>query len=831
MRQQTARTREKNYNFAEGGMVMNRVLINCLVAARMSRFAVRIVLAASLLPGVAFAEEFIVTTDHGGAGSLRQAVDDANNNGNPSEIDTIRFAADIHTIYPGSLARPDHNDGEGLGPIIVTQSLSIIGPGRYELTIDGDFYWIDGTGQLNGTYPSASSVVITGASGLLFEVRIPEYPEYPANPVEDQEKIKFTLSGVTVKRTMAVVFAREGVDSVDLLNMSIVENAKKDEGSFVIVMDAILNMDSVRIEGNFSEASLVAADSSVLRNVTVQFNKIKDWPYSFSFSGDRLEVVDSHIDTGKAQFYTVAENNFFTNTVFTNDTSQFSGVLNTTNNLVMRNVTVMTAPLSNDNPNGDIASHLDHHLDDVEADVVVDLGNTVFGTINLQQEDPDYDLMQPFVRISKATSLIAYTHADDGSLTGVGLSTEVSEGPSFLDSTGNPKSGSPLIDAGENDLAILANNDSSDPIPLEYDVKGQNRISGDAVDIGAIEVQSLHAVNDEYTISENEALFERAPGVLANDTFDLPGTLKRNSIIITTQPTHGHIDVSNKSGGFLYTPDQDFYGTDSFAYIAAFSDPVGLLGPAWVTITVEPIAQPPVVVTDSHEVVHEETLIISAPGVLGNDLHPDNLLPTPPHEGLTAELVSPPSSGVLKLSPDGSYTYKSVAPGTYSFFYKAVDPLGEMSEAGEVVIVVHPIGSELGHQGLSHGYWKKHPEAWHGTVGYEGDHGDDTIIKSVEGFQSVAHHFIAAADYGLSRFTMEDALSFKGGRDLQGAARNLLEQAVAALLNAAHHNIRYPYTVDDVIDLVNEALESGDRDNLLDLAEVLDEYNNLGGDI
>jgi hypothetical protein len=260
--------------------------------------------------------------------------------------------------------------------------------------------------------------------------------------------------------------------------------------------------------------------------------------------------------------------------------------------------------------------------------------------------------------------------------------------------------------------------------------------------------------------------------------------------------------------------------------------PPGITNEATVTITVLPIAQPPVAVTDSHEVVHEETLVIPAPGVLGNDIHPDNLHPTPPNAGLTAELVSPPTSGEFELLPDGSYTYKSVAPGNYSFTYKAVDPTGEKSTATVVAIVVHPIGTELGHEGLSHGYWKSHPEAWHGTVSYEGDFGGETITKSIEGFQSVAYHFEAAADYGLAGVTMEEALNFKGGKkDLQGAARILIQQAVAALLNTAHHNVRYPLTIDEVIDQVNAALESGDRDSILDLANVLDEHNNLGGDI
>ena len=123
---------------------------------------------------------------------------------------------------------------------------------------------------------------------------------------------------------------------------------------------------------------------------------------------------------------------------------------------------------------------------------------------------------------------------------------------------------------------------------------------------------------------------------------------------------------------------------------------------------------------------------VAAPGVLGNDTAPDNLPPTAPNAGLTALLVSGPSVGTLDLAPDGSFSYIPGAPGNYVFTYKAVDPEGvESIEAVEVSLVVHPSGTELGHEGLSHGYWKRHPDAWHGTVSYEGDHGDDTIIKSI----------------------------------------------------------------------------------------------------
>ena len=79
-----------------------------------------------------------------------------------------------------------------------------------------------------------------------------------------------------------------------------------------------------------------------------------------------------------------------------------------------------------------------------------------------------------------------------------------------------------------------------------------------------------------------------------------------------------------------------------------------------------------------------------------------------------------------------------------------------------------------------------------------------------------------------------DALNYKGGEGLSGAAQTLLRAAVAALLNDAHPEINYPY-VGDIISDVNDALadavlepevEDG-RDILLDLKDIFDEFNNL----
>jgi hypothetical protein len=81
---------------------------------------------------------------------------------------------------------------------------------------------------------------------------------------------------------------------------------------------------------------------------------------------------------------------------------------------------------------------------------------------------------------------------------------------------------------------------------------------------------------------------------------------------------------------------------------------------------------------------------------------------------------------------------------------------------------------------------------------------------------------------GLDNTTLIQALNLKGGSGTAGAARNLLRAAVASLLNAAHPDVDFQLTTAQVIDQVNAALASNNRNTMLNLASTLDGYNNAG---
>lgn len=90
----------------------------------------------------------------------------------------------------------------------------------------------------------------------------------------------------------------------------------------------------------------------------------------------------------------------------------------------------------------------------------------------------------------------------------------------------------------------------------------------------------------------------------------------------------------------------------------------------------------PVATANAYSVVRNQTLTVTAPGVLGNDSDPNG-------DTITAQLVTNPAAGTLTLNANGSLTY--VAPsttGTRSFTYRVVDSTGRVSNTVTVTLNV-----------------------------------------------------------------------------------------------------------------------------------------------
>jgi VCBS repeat-containing protein len=188
--------------------------------------------------------------------------------------------------------------------------------------------------------------------------------------------------------------------------------------------------------------------------------------------------------------------------------------------------------------------------------------------------------------------------------------------------------------------------------------------------------QTIVAVDDAYETEPGIALtVGPAEGVLANDNIGNETLLA----VLQSSAANGLL-LFDFNGGFFYLPNPGFEGTDTFTY-QVFRG-VESSNVATVTITVNPINDPPVANADTFTTGEDETLNISAAnGVLANDTDPE------PGTTLTAVLDSNVSSGTLNLEPSGAFRYVP-APGffgTATFSYHAND--GELNSNTTTVTI------------------------------------------------------------------------------------------------------------------------------------------------
>jgi VCBS repeat-containing protein len=172
------------------------------------------------------------------------------------------------------------------------------------------------------------------------------------------------------------------------------------------------------------------------------------------------------------------------------------------------------------------------------------------------------------------------------------------------------------------------------------------------------------AADDAYVTDEDTPLTVGAAGVLANDTDENNDPITVNGPAAVSGPSNGLLAIQS-DGSFVYTPDANFSGTDSFTYRATDGTDVSNL--ATVTITVSPVNDAPAAADDAFS-TSEDVAIASSTSVLANDSDADG-------ETLSAVLESGPSNGALTFNSDGSFIYTPNANfnGTDSFTYRATD--------------------------------------------------------------------------------------------------------------------------------------------------------------
>lgn len=180
--------------------------------------------------------------------------------------------------------------------------------------------------------------------------------------------------------------------------------------------------------------------------------------------------------------------------------------------------------------------------------------------------------------------------------------------------------------------------------------------------------RSVPIANDDYFTADSGTFSVGAPGLLGNDSGGI-GNLIVSSFF---DPSAGTLDSVVTNGTFQYTAPRGFDGVASFVYSTL--DELGRSDSA--TVYIDYGASIPVAFEDSFSVLAGQTLDISAPGLLANDVG-----------GIGSLIVSSffdPALGVLEsVVTDGSFRYHAPVgfTGVDTFSYAALDELGRSSTA------------------------------------------------------------------------------------------------------------------------------------------------------
>jgi VCBS repeat-containing protein len=215
------------------------------------------------------------------------------------------------------------------------------------------------------------------------------------------------------------------------------------------------------------------------------------------------------------------------------------------------------------------------------------------------------------------------------------------------------------------------------------DQRGVLRGQDAGCDLGAIETYAPVATDDAYTVVEDGMV---SGNVVTDDTgsgVDSDIDSSPLTVSLGSNVSHGTLSLAS-NGSFAYTPEPDFNGTDSFAYVLSDGD---LTDTATVTLTVTPVNDPPVATDDAYTVVEDVTLsgnVVTDDTGNGVDSDIDS-------SPLTASLGSNVSHGTLSLASNGSFTYTPDPDfnGTDSFNYVLSD--GDLTDTATVTLTITPV--------------------------------------------------------------------------------------------------------------------------------------------
>ncbi|MCJ8272337.1 MAG: tandem-95 repeat protein, partial [Psychrosphaera sp.] len=215
---------------------------------------------------------------------------------------------------------------------------------------------------------------------------------------------------------------------------------------------------------------------------------------------------------------------------------------------------------------------------------------------------------------------------------------------------------------------------------FSYTVKDLN----DARSLATVVTVNVISVNDAPIADDDIAVITEAVpysiNVMGND-HDSDNSI--TSVTILTQPEYGTATFDDHSELIVFTPGNDFAGTDSFTY--QLTDSEGeLSNVATVELTGVAVNSPPLTNNDSVQIGQDTSVSIN---VLANDSDIDGSL-----NQTSLKILSEPTQGFVVVQSNGDITY-TPAPGFSGqdeLVYQVSDDQGAVSSA-KVSIVVNGV--------------------------------------------------------------------------------------------------------------------------------------------
>jgi VCBS repeat-containing protein len=256
-------------------------------------------------------------------------------------------------------------------------------------------------------------------------------------------------------------------------------------------------------------------------------------------------------------------------------------------------------------------------------------GNTGISTINLN--------IAP-VNDAPVSSDINLTTDEDTPVNGQVVAEDIEGDTLTYSVSGQPTNGTVALDpvTGAFVYTPNANYNGSDSFVVTIS-DGNGGTTTSKINIGVIPVNDAPVSSDQQLVTDEDT---PVSGQVAASDVD------GDSLIysVSGQPANGSVSLNSATGGFVYTPNADYNGSDSF--VVTVDDGNGGTTTSLITIDVNPVNDAPVS-SDQNLTTNEDTPVSGQ--VAASDVDGDSL---------TYSLFSQPVNGTVTLNPaTGGFIY------------------------------------------------------------------------------------------------------------------------------------------------------------------------------